>query len=112
MAALLTTASSLQCPHGGTVSIVSANTSAKADAALALANDTFTISGCPFQIPVGTGSVPSPCVKVQWVVTNLQTKVNGTPTLSQSSAGICLAATQAPQGPVSIVQTQPKVSGT
>ncbi|KAF0813717.1 hypothetical protein IGB42_02070 [Andreprevotia sp. IGB-42] len=111
MAELLTTASSLQCPHGGTVSIVSANVKTKAGAALALATDTFTIAGCPFQIPVGTGTVPSPCVSVRWVVTNMRTKVDGTPTLSKTSSGVCLAATQAPQGPVSIVQTQPKASG-
>ncbi len=108
---LLTTASSLQCPHGGTVTIASSNSKASAGAPLALANDTFTIAGCPFQIPVGTGTVPHPCVKVQWTKTNLKTSVNGQSTLSQDSVGLCLAADQAPQGPVSVVQTQPKASG-
>ena len=113
MAALLTTASTLQCPHGGSVSIVvSANTGVQAGAALALASDTFTVSGCPFQIPVGVGTVPHPCVKVQWTRTNVSTTVNGTPTLAQDSVGVCLAADQAPQGPVSVVQTQARVSGT
>jgi hypothetical protein len=110
-AALLTTASSLQCPHGGTVSIVSTNTKVQAGAALALATDTFTIAGCPFQIPVGVGTVPHPCVTVQWTKTNVMTSVNGTPTLAQDSVGLCLAADQAPQGPVSVVQTQPTVTG-
>lgn len=111
MSTLLTTASSLQCPHGGTVSITSGNTKSSATAALALANDTFTISGCSHQIPVGTGTVPHPCVKVQWVMTNMQTTVNNTPTLSESSSGLCLAADQVPQGSVSIVSTQPKAAG-
>jgi hypothetical protein len=111
MSALLTTASTLQCPHGGTVTIASGNTKASATAALALASDTFTIAGCSHQIPVGTGTVPHPCVKVQWTLTNAKTKVNGTPTLSQSSKGQCLAADQVPQGEVSIVNTQSKVSG-
>jgi hypothetical protein len=110
-APLLSTASSLQCPHGGTVSIVSANTRAQATAPLALATDTFTIAGCPFQIPVGTGTVPHPCVSVQWTKTNTLTTVNGTPTLSQDSVGLCLAADQAPQGPVSVVQAEAMVSG-
>jgi hypothetical protein len=110
-AALLTVASSLQCPHGGTVTIVSSNTKARAIAALALATDTFTIAGCPFQIPVGVGTVPHPCVTVQWTKTNMLTTVNGTPTLSQDSVGLCLAADQAPQGPVSVVQTQASASG-
>jgi hypothetical protein len=112
MAALLTTAASLSCPHGGSVLIVSTNTKVQAGAPLALATDTFTISGCPFQIPIGTGSVPHPCVTVQWLKPNLRTTVNGVPTLSQDSVGLCLAADQVPQGPVSVSQTQPLVSGT
>jgi hypothetical protein len=110
-APFLTTASSLQCPHGGTVTIASANTKVQADAAVALATDTFTVAGCPFQIPVGAGTVPHPCMTVQWTKPNVQTTVNGTPTLSQDSVGLCLAADQAPQGPVSVVQTQPIASG-
>jgi hypothetical protein len=112
MAALLTTASCLSCPHGGSVSIVSTNTKVQAGAPLALATDTFTISGCPFQIPIGTGSVPHPCVRVQWLKANLRSTVNGAATLSQDSVGLCLAADQVPQGPVSVSQTQPLVSGT
>ena len=107
----LTTASTLQCPHGGTVSIVSSNSQAKAnEAALALATDTFTIAGCPFQIPAAPSPIPSPCVTVQWVKTDLRNTVNGTPTLSTTSVGLCLAATQAPQGPVSIVDAQAVVN--
>ena len=108
---LLTTASTLQCPHGGSVTISSGNTVAKADAPLALATDTFTIAGCPFQIPVGTGTVPHPCVRVQWIKPNAGSTVNGQPTLSQDSVGLCLAADQVPQGPVSVVSAQTNVTG-
>lgn len=109
---LLTTSATLQCPHGGTVSIISSNARVKAGGVpLALATDTFTIAGCPFQIPVGVGTVPSPCVRVQWLVTNLKSQVNAMPTLSTASSGLCLAATQIPQGPVVIMQTQTQVSG-
>jgi hypothetical protein len=108
---LLTTASTLQCPHGGTVTIASSNTKAKGAAPLALATDTFTIAGCPFQIPVGTGTVPHPCVRVQWTKTNMHATVNGQPTLSQDSVGLCLAADQAPQGKVSVVVADSKASG-
>lgn len=110
-APLLTTASSLTCPHGGTVSIVSANARVLAATPLALATDTFTIAGCPFQIPVGPAMVPHPCMSVQWIVTNLKTLVNGAPTLNAESSGLCLAADQVPQGPVSVVQTQPSATG-
>ena len=109
---LLNANSSLQCPHGGTVAIVSANTHVKADGAFAaLSTDTFTISGCPFQIPAAPSPIPSPCITVQWVVTNVRTKTNSTPNLSQSCVGLCLSALQIPQGPVVIKQTQTKVSG-
>jgi len=110
-ASLLNVSSSLQCPHGGTVQISSANSKVKADGAFAaLATDTFTISGCPFQIP-GTPPIPSPCMTVQWVVTAMRTKTNGTPNLNQSSVGLCLSAAQIPQGPVTIVNTQSKAAG-
>jgi hypothetical protein len=109
---LLNTSSTLQCPHGGSVSIVSANTRVKADGAFAaLSTDTFTISGCPFQIPAAPSPIPSPCVTVKWVVTNLRTQTNRTPNLSQSCVGICQSAAQIPQGPVVIANTQTKASG-
>lgn len=107
----LTTASSLQCPHGGSVQIISANTRAQADGAYAaLATDTFAVSGCTFQIPVGTGTVPSPCLTVQWIVPDMRVVVGGTPTLSSGSVGLCLSPQQVPQGPVSINNTQKKVT--
>ncbi|WP_298173989.1 hypothetical protein [Novosphingobium sp.] len=108
---LLTTASTLQCPHGGSVAVASANTRAKAGAPLALASDVFTIAGCPFQIPVGVGTVPHPCLTVQWITVNLRTTVGGQPTLAQDSVGLCLAGDQVPQGPVSVVAVQPRASG-
>lgn len=106
----LNVTATLQCPHGGTVQIISANTRIKAGGApLALSTDTFVVAGCPFQIPAVV-PIPSPCVTVQWIVTDLRDKVNGTPTLSQSSVGLCLSAAQVPQGPVVILTTQPRVS--
>jgi hypothetical protein len=105
----LTTAATLQCPHGGTVQIVSSNLRVKGDGApLALSGDTFTIVGCPYQIPA-TPPIPSPCTTVLWVVADLRAKVNGAATLSQNSTGICLSAAQVPQGQVGIVNTQQKV---
>ena len=99
--------SSLQCPHGGTVQIISTNTRTQAGGAfMASPTDTFVIMGCPFQLP---GPVPSPCVSVRWLVHDARVKVNGNPTLSRSSAGICLSAAQIPQGPVAVVSTQAKV---
>jgi len=108
---LLTTSASLSCPHGGSVSISSTNSDVSASDALALASDTFSVSGCPFQIPVGTGTVPQPCVTVQWLKTNMRVTVGGVPTLSMDSQGLCLAANQVPGGTVIIASTQMQASG-
>jgi hypothetical protein len=103
----LTISATLQCPHGGTVQIVPGSPRIKVDGiSAALATDAFTISGCPFQLP---GPIPSPCVIVQWLVTDLRVKAGGAATLSQSSVGICLSAAHVPQGPVVIVNTQVRV---
>jgi len=96
----LTIASSLQCPHGGTVVITSTNTRVRAGAPMATAMDVFLIVGCP---------VSSPCVSVRWLVPDMRVKVNGIPTLSRTSLGLCLNGLQIPQGVVVILNTQTKV---
>lgn len=109
MGALLTTASILMCPHGGTVTAITSNAQATAGGSpLVRGSDTFTIAGCPFTLP---GPVPSPCMTVQWMQTDTESKAAGDFTLSMNSMGMCLAATQAPQGTVLINNTQQKVTG-
>lgn len=104
----LNAGSTLQCPHGGSVSIASTNTRVKADGAYVVTmGDTFTVSGCAFTLP---GPKPSPCVIVRWVSVDTRVRVNSTFTLSRSSVGICQAADQTPQGPVIIANTQVKAS--
>ncbi len=103
----LTTNSTLQCPHGGSVQIISTNARVTADEGfVALATDTFIISGCPFQIPAVPSPIPSPCIQVMWTVPDTRNMINGTASLSQSSIGLCMSATGIPQGPVSVVNTQ------
>ncbi|HEY0603394.1 MAG TPA: hypothetical protein VGD58_10805 [Herpetosiphonaceae bacterium] len=106
---LLTTQSQMQCPHGGKVQAISSNTkvSAGPGAYVLRMNDTFTIAGCPFQIPAPSGTIPSPCVRVQWLVADMRTMA-GQPTLSETSVGLCFSAQQAPQGSVVVVSTQLK----
>jgi hypothetical protein len=105
----LTAASTLLCPHGGVVTIVPANPRATAAGApIATIADTFAVAGCVFTLP---GPVPSPCVLVQWIVPGLRVKSGGGQALDAGSVGLCLAATGAPQGPVSIQATQPRVTG-
>ncbi len=106
----ITVNSTLQCPHGGMVQIIPTNTRATAESGfIATIADTFVISGCPFVIPAVV-PIPSPCVMVQWIVADTRVKVNGSPTLSQSSVGLCLSAVMLPQGPVIVANTQQKMS--
>jgi len=107
MAGLLTTSSSMMCPHGGTVMATTNNTKVKAAGSYLLrASDTFTIIGCSFTLPP-----PHPCVRVQWAQPAQKSQAVGDFTLTQESVGLCIAADNAVQGTVLINSTQPKVSG-
>jgi hypothetical protein len=109
MGGLLNTASVLMCPHGGTVSAITSNTRVNAGGSpVVRASDTFIIAGCPFTLPP---AVPSPCVSVQWISPDTRSQVMSDFTLSEASVGLCLAATQAPQGTVLITSTQEQVTG-
>lgn len=109
---LLHVGATAMCSHGGSVSIVSSNTRVLVDKQpVATLSDTFTIAGCPFQIPIGTGTKPQPCIKVQWVVPATRVLVNKQPAILRTSTGICQSAEQIPQGSPSIVMTQMRASG-
>ncbi len=106
----ITTNSTLQCPHGGSVSISSSNTRSSAEQGnIATMSDTFTVSGCSFQIP-GTPPIPSPCLNVVWIVPDVQVKANSSLVVSEKSVGLCLAGTGLPQGKGLVSNTQTKVS--
>lgn len=108
MGQLLTSASALLCPHGGKVNAVSTNVRAEALGGFILRpSDTFVIAGCPFTL----APTPSPCVKVQWVVPGLRGRADGDSVLTTDSVGLCLSAANVPQGLVSVVFTQTRVSG-
>jgi hypothetical protein len=98
------------CPHGGQVTVISVNTRVLVGgAAVATMADTCTVAGCAFTVPPG---VPQPCVRVQWLVPAARVLVMGQPALIQTSTGLCLSAEQIPQGPPTVVATQPRVLGT
>ena len=108
MTPILTTTSTVLCPHGGMAQLFTSNTEASVDGAfLLLQTDIHPIVGCPFA-PVS----PMPCVMIQWVTGATQTKVHQVPVLLQTSIGLCLNAAQAPQGTAMIVQVQQRALGT
>ena len=109
---MLTVNSTLLCPHGGSVSAVSTNSRVRFDGApVVVQTDTFLVSGCPFQIPIGTGTKPSPCIKLQFVTAATRVRVGGTPALLNTDTALSLSAEQAPQGPPTVALVQFRVKG-
>lgn len=106
MGQLLTTATVMMCPHGGTVTAITSNTKALAGGAPILRpSDTFLVAGCPFA-PVS----PHPCVVVEWQMPSTKAKADGAFALTTDSIGLCKAGDQALQGTVVVLSTQPKAS--
>jgi hypothetical protein len=103
---LLTTASTIMCPHGGQVNLSTANSKVMADGSpVLLETDIHTVSGCPFTLPAPK---PSPCIRVEWTLGTTKMSINGTSALTQSSIGICYSPESAPQGVALVVNTQMK----
>ncbi|MCR5868343.1 MAG: PAAR-like protein [Aquincola tertiaricarbonis] len=101
------------CMHGGQVSTVSANARVLVSGQpVAVLSDMSTIAGCPFQIPVGPGTKPQPCMTVRWLVPATRVLVGGQPALLQTSTGLCLSAEQIPQGAPTITVNQARVIAT
>ena len=103
----LTTASIVTCPHGGMAQLITTNTVALIDGSPALLQtDMHPIVGCPF-----TPVAYSPCVVIRWVTAATRTSVRNVPVLLQTSVGLCLNATQVPQGTAIVVQVQQRAKG-
>ena len=108
MSPLLTTTSTVVCPHFGVATLLTSNTKALVDGApVLLLTDVHTVAGCPF----APGGVPSPCLTIRWVTGATQARIDQIPALLQTSVGLCLNVAQAPQGPAVIVQTQTRALG-
>lgn len=98
----------VQCPHGIPAQPAPSQVRVSTNGQVLLTqSDVFTIAGCPFQLP---GPTPSPCVQVRWITASLRVKASGLPLLLQSSSSLCLAATQAPQGPAVVAGVSPRVT--
>ena len=107
MIPILTTASTVMCPHGGQAQLVTTNTEALVDGApVLLQTDVHPLVGCTFA-PV----VPMPCVTIRWITAATQTAIHNVPVLLQTSVGLCLNAAQVPQGPAIVVQVQQQAKG-
>ncbi|MCX7114200.1 MAG: hypothetical protein NTX45_29850 [Proteobacteria bacterium] len=107
MIPILTTASTVMCPHGGQAQLITSNTEILFDGFALLQTDRHVITGCAFNV----ASAPSPCLTIQWVTGATQMQLRGAPLLLQNSVGLCLNAAQVPQGTAVVVQTQTQATG-
>jgi uncharacterized Zn-binding protein involved in type VI secretion len=97
------------CPHAGPVTIAPGNARVLVSGMpVATVADQFAVAGCVFTVP---GPKPQPCVTVRWLAPATRVLVGGVPVVLQTSTGLCLSAEQIPQGPPTVVSTQPRVSG-
>ena len=109
---LVQVGATVKCPHAAQASITPTNQRVKVGGSpVALVADLTAVAGCPFQVPIGTGTKPQPCIKVLWQAPATRIKVMGQPVLLQSSTGACQSAEQIPQGPPVIATTQMRVKG-
>ena len=107
MTPLLTTASTVICPHGGMATLTTSNSKAiVAGAPVLLLTDMHMIAGCTF-----SPGAPSPCLTIRWITAATQVNVDNVPVLLQNSVGLCMNAFQAPQGTAIVVQTQTQAMG-
>jgi hypothetical protein len=105
---MLTTTSTVMCPHAGQAALLTSNTIARIDEApILLETDVHPVAGCTF----APGGVYTPCVLIRWSAGATMTKIYGIPVLLQTSIGVCYNAAQAPQGIALIVQTQQRGRG-
>jgi hypothetical protein len=97
------------CPHAGTMSIATGEPRVllTGQPAATMA-DVYTIAGCPFQVPIPSGTKPQPCVTVRFTTPATRVLANAKPVMLSTSVGICQSAEQIPQGApiVSVVQTR------
>ena len=99
---VLTTASQIQCQHGGRAILVTANTRALPSGSPALLeSDVHIVVGCTFD--------NSPCVHIEWSAGASKIAVDGTSVLDVSSIGKCLGAGGGTQGIAIVVTTQARV---
>lgn len=107
-APVLTTASTILCPHGGQATLFSSNAEARIDGAPALLlTDQHPVAGCPFTV----GPKAQPCIVIRWLVGATMTRVRGVPVVLRTSVGLCFSAEQIPQGAPVVAACQARAMG-
>jgi len=94
------------CPHGGQITAITANSRVLVSGVPAVTQtDTYLVAGCVFTI----GTKPQPCITARWLAVSTRVTILGQPVVIQGGTGLCFSAEQAPQGPPTVLSTQPRV---
>lgn len=110
---ILHVGATVMCTHGAQATAIPSNSRVLvSNQPVTVLSDTYTVAGCPFQIPIPTGTKPQPCVIIQWIVPATRVLVGGQPVLLQTSTGLCQSAEQIPQGAPSVASVQMRAKGT
>lgn len=105
---LLSENTTIACGHGGSVAFIPTASRVKVRGGpVATIADHYSVTGCLFSTSAG----PHPCSTVNWQNPATRIRVNGSPVLLRSSAGLTQAADQAPQGLVQVFTVDEAVSG-
>jgi len=102
----LTTAASVQCPHGGRAILATTNTCSLGGSPMLLESDVHPIVGCTFW----AGPKYSPCLTIEWSAGASALTIGGTKVLIKSSVGKCKNDGGAVQGMALVASTQQPVS--
>jgi hypothetical protein len=114
---ILHVAAQMTCTHmaPGTVAPSQTRVMVTAQPA-ALFTGAISVAGCPFQIPVGAGTVPQPCVLIKWAMPSARVMSMGQPFAVIPAPGtgpaICQSVEQIPQGPPQVTVVQSRVIAT
>jgi len=100
---ILNSGSTVMCPHGGQVSMITTNMRVMVEGQPAVTiDDQGQVAGCP------SGS----CASVVWLVPASRVFVNGKPVILSHSSGMCRGADTSPKGTPIMISTQTRVKGT
>lgn len=110
---ILDAAATIQCPHVAPAKLAASGARLLfASQPAALAGDQASVSGCPFQVPIGTGTKPQPCVAAVWTVPATRVRSAGKFVLIHPSPSICRSTEGIPQGAASVIRHQTRVRAT
>jgi hypothetical protein len=109
---LLEMSAEIKCPHAASAKLAATGARLRVTGKpAALAGDVAAVAGCPFQVPVGTGTKPQPCVTVQWPKPAMRVRSAGKAVLIHPSLSKAESAEGIVQGPGNVVRQQTRVRG-